>query len=170
MRGRIKLALTSGTLIAGSAIAYHFVGHLTPKPYVTLPPAASVASVQTAVAAPSAKPVSHPLKKVISSLGVASFYSDFFDGKRTANGEIFDQKLMTACHKTLPFGTLVRVINVATGRSVVVRINDRGVLAPSRVIDLSHAAATEIGMLESGVAKVRLEILGRVKNADSQPL
>ena len=101
---------------------------------------------------------------------MASFYSDFFDGKRTANGEIFDQTLLTACHKTLPFGTLVRVINLATGRSVVVRINDRGVLTPSRVIDLSHAAASEIGMLGAGVAKVRLEILGKVKSVESQPL
>ena len=105
----------------------------------------------------------------MSSLGVASFYSDLFDGRRTANGEIFDQNLMTACHRSLPFGTLVRVINVATGRSVVVRINDRGIMA-SRVIDLSHAAANEIGMLESGVAKVRLEILGRVRHPETQPL
>ncbi len=101
---------------------------------------------------------------------MASFYNDSFDGRRTANGETFNQKLMTACHKTLPFGTLVRVINVATGRSVVVRINDRGVLTPSRVIDLSHAAASEIGMLEAGVAKVRIEILGRAKAAESRPL
>ncbi len=108
-------------------------------------------------------------KNPIASLGIASFYSDLFDGKRTANGEIFNQNLMTACHRSLPFGTLVRVINIATGRSVIVRINDRGVMA-SRVIDLSHAAANELGMLGSGVAKVRLEILGKVRQAEAQPL
>ena len=172
MRGRIKLALTSGTLVAGSAIAYHFVGHatLTAQP-AALPAVSTVANViPPPPPPPTAKPAVHPFRTAISNLGMASFYSDFFNGKRTANGEVFDQNLMTACHKTLPFGTLMRVINVATGRSVVVRINDRGILTPSRVIDLSHAAATEIGMLESGVAKVRLEILGRVKRVDAQAL
>ncbi len=106
----------------------------------------------------------------MTTLGMASFYNNSFDGKRTANGETFDQKLMTACHRTLPFGTLVRVINVATGRSVVVRINDRGLMSPSRVIDLSHAAASEIGILEAGVAKVRLEILGKAQAAEVHPL
>ena len=101
----------------------------------------------------------------MGTLGMASFYGDLFDGKRTANGEVFDRTQMTACHRTLPFGTLVRVINVASGRSVVVRINDRG-LAPSRLIDLSRAAASEIGILESGVAKVRLEVLSKVKGAE----
>ena len=118
---------------------------------------------------PVAKAAKHPLRAVMSTLGMASFYNDSFDGKRTANGETFDQKLLTACHKTLPFGTLVRVINVATGRSVIVRINDRGI-TPSRVIDLSHAAAVEIGMLQAGVAKVRLEILSRSNAASSHPL
>ena len=105
----------------------------------------------------------------MATLGMASFYNDSFDGKRTANGETFDQKLLTACHRTLPFGTLVRVINIATGKSVIVRINDRGDLTPSRIIDLSHAAASEIGMLRAGVAKVRLEILAKSKS-DTRPL
>ena len=168
MRGRIKLALTSGTLIAGAAIAYHVTSHP-----VAAPPAQSVptASLTPSPNAPIviATQLKHRFKNPIASLGIASFYSDLFDGKRTANGEIFNQNLMTACHRSLPFGTLVRVINIATGRSVIVRINDRGVMA-SRVIDLSHAAANELGMLGSGVAKVRLEILGKVRQAEAQPL
>ena len=91
--------------------------------------------------------------------GIASWYGDVFDGHRTANGEIFDQGAMTACHRTLPFGTLVRVINLRNRHSVVVRINDRGVLTPERLIDLSSAAAQKLGMLERGTAPVRLEIV-----------
>jgi rare lipoprotein A len=120
------------------------------------------------IASPAAEPAHHPLRTMMGTLGMASFYSDLFDGKRTANGEIFDKTQLTACHRTLPFGTLVRVINVASGRSVIVRINDRG-LESSRIIDLSHAAASEIGILESGVAKVRLEVLSRV-NGTRQPM
>ena len=167
MRGRIQLALTSGTLIAGAAIAYHFTTHTAPLPRTAPISSASLTppSAPPVVAPPQPK---HHFQNPIS-LGLASFYSDLFEGRRTANGEVFNQNLMTACHRSLPFGTLVRVINVATGRSVVVRINDRGVMA-SRVIDLSHAAATELGMLESGVAKVRLEILGKVRRPEEQPL
>ena len=108
------------------------------------------------------------LRGVISSaeMGMASWYGGLFNGKRTANGEVFDTETMTACHRTLPFGTLVRVINMATGRSVIVRINDRGSMTPSRIIDLSHAAAAEIGMLGAGVAKVRLEVLSKVEDAE----
>lgn len=98
--------------------------------------------------------------EVVSSLkGLASWYGPGFHGRRSANGERFDQNALTAAHKTLPFGTLVRVTNLNNGTSVVVRINDRGPYAGSRVIDLSRRAAQEIGMLGSGVANVKLEIL-----------
>ena len=90
--------------------------------------------------------------------GIGSWYGDVFDGQPTASGEIFDQSALTACHPTLPFGTLVRVINLRNKRSVVVRINDRGI-RPDRVIDLSSAAAEKIGMLETGIAPVKIEIL-----------
>jgi rare lipoprotein A len=91
--------------------------------------------------------------------GIASWYGGMFDGRRTANGEIYDKEAMTACHRTLPFGTLVRVINLRNRHSVVVRINDRGVLTPERIIDLSSAAAEKLGMLDRGTAPVRLEIV-----------
>lgn len=91
--------------------------------------------------------------------GLASWYGAVLDGHTTASGEIFHKEALTACHPTLPFGTLVRVINLRNRRSVVVRITDRGVLFPNRVIDLSSAAAMQIGMLRRGLAPVRLEVL-----------
>lgn len=94
------------------------------------------------------------------SSGAASWYGPGFDGRRTANGETFDQNALTAAHRTLPFGTQVRVTYQGTGESVVVRINDRGPYAPGRVIDLSREAAEEIGLLGAGVGEVTLEVLG----------
>jgi rare lipoprotein A len=106
----------------------------------------------------------------MTDLGMASWYGGVRDGHRTASGEIFDKTLLTACHRTLPFGTLVKVIDIASGRSVVVRINGRGVLSPDRIIDLSSAAADELGILRAGVAKVRLEVLHKVEHtATPQP-
>ncbi len=93
--------------------------------------------------------------------GMASWYGPGFHGRRTANGERFNQNSLTAAHRSLPFGTKVRVTNMNNGRSVIVRINDRGPYAGRRIIDLSAAAARVLGMVGSGVAPVRLEILGR---------
>jgi len=92
----------------------------------------------------------------IASQGVASFYTE---GQRTANGEKFNTLDLTAAHPTLPFGTRLRVTNAATGRSVTVRINDRGPYVPGRVVDLSYSAADAIGMVGSGVAKVKLDVV-----------
>jgi len=91
-----------------------------------------------------------------SSYGVASFYRH---DTHTASGEPFDQRKLTAAHRTLPFGTHVRVTNLATGRSVTVRINDRGPFIAGRIVDLSYAAADQIGMVGRGVTKVKLDIL-----------
>lgn len=93
--------------------------------------------------------------------GMASWYGPGFHGRRTANGERFNQYGMTAAHRTLPIGTQVRVTNLNNGRSVVVRINDRGPFSGGRIIDLSKGAARLIGVIQSGVAPVRLEVLGR---------
>lgn len=90
---------------------------------------------------------------------VASWYGPGFNGHLTANGEVFDQEAMTAAHPTLPFGTLVRVTNLNNGKQVVVRINDRGPFVAGRGIDLSHRAAQALGMENSGVAPVALQIL-----------
>jgi len=91
--------------------------------------------------------------------GRASYYADKFDGRRTANGEIFDQDALTAAHRTLPMGSLVKVTCEKTGRSVTVRVNDRGPFTGSRVIDVSKAAARELGMLNAGLTDVTLELL-----------
>lgn len=88
--------------------------------------------------------------------GLASFYGEGFQGRTTANGERFDRRAMTAAHRTLPFGSCVRVENLGNGRSVEVRVNDRGPYVRGRIIDVSEAAARELGMLQQGVARVRL--------------
>ena len=91
--------------------------------------------------------------------GMASWYGGKFQGRKTANGEIFDTNELTAAHKTLPFNTVVRVTNLKNSKTVIVRINDRGPFVAGRVIDLSHAAAEAIDMAVSGVALVELEIV-----------
>ncbi|MGC1828919.1 MAG: septal ring lytic transglycosylase RlpA family protein [Candidatus Acidiferrales bacterium] len=91
--------------------------------------------------------------------GVASWYGFPFDGRRTSNGEIYDMNEFTAAHRTLPFGAVVRVTNLANGRETEVRINDRGPFVANRVIDLSHAAAEALEMIGPGTAPVRLTLL-----------
>jgi rare lipoprotein A len=99
----------------------------------------------------------HPVAKAnSSSYGVASFYTE---DEWTANGERFNTHAMTAAHPTLPFGTRLRVTNVSNGRSVVVRINDRGPYVPGRVVDLSEQAAETLGMVERGIVKVKLDVV-----------
>jgi len=93
--------------------------------------------------------------------GMASWYGPGFHGRRSASGERFNQNAMTAAHRTLPFGTRVRVTNLNNGRSVTVRINDRGPFIRGRIIDLSIGAARKINMVNSGVAPVRVEVLGQ---------
>jgi len=92
----------------------------------------------------------------IASRGVASFYTE---GTETASGEKFDTHDLTAAHPTLPFGTKLRVTNVATGRSVTVRVNDRGPYVPGRNVDVSYSAAAALGMVGSGLAKVRMDVV-----------
>ncbi len=95
-----------------------------------------------------------------SETGIASWYGPTFHGKRTANGEIFDQNELTAAHRTLQMPSLVRVTNLENGRSIVVRINDRGPFSKGRVIDVSKRSAELLGFKAKGTAKVRLDLLG----------
>ena len=106
--------------------------------------------------APAPKPSSRVLH---SSNGQASWYGPGFYGNRTANGEVFRPGTMTAAHRTLPFGTKVKVTNLWNGRTTVVRINDRGPFHGNRVIDLAHGAAHTLGVTASGIAQVRLDVL-----------
>ena len=92
--------------------------------------------------------------------GLASWYGPGFYGRRTASGAVYTGTALTAAHPSLPFGTLVRVTNLANGRTVVVVIDDRGPFVHGRVIDLSMAAARRLGMIQDGVVQVRLEVVG----------
>jgi rare lipoprotein A len=92
-------------------------------------------------------------------IGIASYYAAKFHGRRTASGEKFSQKVLTAAHLTLPFGTLLKVTNLQNMKSVIVRVNDRGPHVRGRIVDLSRAAAELIGMRHTGTARVELEIL-----------
>jgi rare lipoprotein A len=91
--------------------------------------------------------------------GLASWYGGKFQGRLTSSGEVFDTNLLTAAHRTLPFGTLVKVTNLANGLSTVVRINDRGPFVEGRIVDLSRAAAEQIDMVGAGTARVSVEVL-----------
>ena len=91
--------------------------------------------------------------------GEASWYGPGFYGNLTANGEVYQPGTMTAAHRTLPFGTKVRVTNLWNGRTAVIRINDRGPFIDHRVIDLGHGAASHLGLTASGIAQVKLEVL-----------
>ncbi len=94
-----------------------------------------------------------------ASIGQASWYGPGFYGNRTASGEVFRPGTLTAAHRSLPFGTLVRVTNLNNGRSALVRINDRGPFHGGRIIDLAHGAAQQLGVTSSGTAQVKLEVV-----------
>jgi rare lipoprotein A len=102
--------------------------------------------------------------------GMASWYGYPYHGRHAASGEIYDMEQMTAAHRTLPFGTRVRVVNLTNEKAVEVRINDRGPFVGGRVIDLSKAAARAVDMLPSGVAAVRLELVDQVEQPESIPV
>ena len=118
--------------------------------------AKDTAAAMTMVPPPKIKTVPSVVR-VMS--GEASWYGPGFFGNRTANGEVYQRGTMTAAHRTLPFGTKVRVTNLWNGRSEVIRINDRGPFVHHRVIDLGHGAASSLGLTASGIAQVRLEVL-----------
>ena len=95
--------------------------------------------------------------------GTASFYSNSFNGKKTANGEIYSQKKMTAACNVLPLGTWIRVTNLRNGRSVLVKTNDRLHSRMKRVVDLSRSAAEKLNYIKSGLTRVKVEVLGKKK-------
>ena len=96
-----------------------------------------------------------------AEVGDASYYAGKFEGRRTASGERYHGRALTAAHRTLPFGTRLRVTNLDNGRSVEVVVNDRGPHRRGRILDLSRRAASELGMLRAGVARVRVEVVDR---------
>ena len=129
---------------------------LLSRPAATSPSAASAASATPASLASQASG-SHRWASQLH--GVASWYGGKFNGRRTASGERFDMYAMTACHPTLPFGTVVKVVDRTNHRSVIVRITDRGKLFKGRIIDLSYGAAKKLAMVKPGLAQVDLKVL-----------
>jgi rare lipoprotein A len=132
-------------------------------------PIETPASMQPQAAAVISPPKKRPsfLKRIASNVGHASWYGAVLNGHKTASGETFDMNQMTACHRTLPFGTMVKVVDTHSGKSVIVRINDRGVLFADRIIDLSRGAADRLGIRKIGVANVRLEVLNKKQAAQA---
>ena len=128
---------------------------LAPEPVQAVAPKAPVV-VQPPVVAP---PKPEKTLVVSTSTGEASWYGPGFFGNRTANGEVFRPGTMTAAHRTLPFGTKVKVTNLRNGKETIVRINDGGPFSGHRVIDIAHGAAQHLGLVSSGIAQVRLEVL-----------
>ena len=93
--------------------------------------------------------------------GIASWYGDDFHGWTTASGELYDMHALTAAHRTLPLGTVVRIVNVVNGKHVIIRINDRGPYVHGRILDLSYAAAKGLGMVQDGISAIQLEVVGK---------
>mgnify|MGYP001240224106 FL=1 len=167
----------SATLLPVDAADFLDQGHadpIAPSDLVAPPAAIPSATVKATLSpsdvdeaqdtAPAMTVVPPPKIKTVPSVvrvitGEASWYGPGFFGNRTANGELYQRGTMTAAHRTLPFGTKVRVTNLWNGRSEVIRINDRGPFVHHRVIDLGHGAASSLGLTASGIAQVRLEVL-----------
>lgn len=113
-----------------------------------------------AMSACSPKMAGPPPRKGAELVGTASWYGPKYHGRTTASGERYDMEALTAAHRTLPFGTRVRVTNLVNGRKIVLKVNDRGPFIAGRVIDVSRRAARELDFLEAGLAEVRIEVLG----------
>ncbi len=134
-------------LLFGCASSPRFTrGNETPRP--------PVSSTRSAPTTPSSNG-----RALLTLEGLASFYADDFHGRKTSNGETYDMHGLTAAHRNFPFGTRIKVTNLANGRTTLVRVNDRGPFHIDRIIDLSLGAARELGFEKEGTAKVKLEVI-----------
>lgn len=135
------------------------VATVPPAPPITAqtPASQEPASIEEAPEEPAVS--SHSKKAIYTEIGWASWYGPSYNHRRAANGEIYDQDKLSAAHRTLPLNSVARVTNIKTGESVVVRITDRGPFVPDRIIDLSKAAAKNVGVYQHGTAKVKIEVL-----------
>ena len=134
------------------------------------PPVADLPSPPETKQTPRAAKIPEPAQPTRTETGLASWYGAKHHGKRTASGEVFNQEHFTAAHPTLPWGTRVKVINLDNGKSVDVRINDRGPFKQGRIIDVSRAAARALGMVRQGIATVRIEWLSDPDKANELSL
>ena len=144
-------------LVAGVALVLAVAGCVTSPTSVSTPP--TDASTPAIVSPPPADMTPPAAQPPLVLTGQASWYGEPHQGQKTASGEIFDMGQFTAAHRTLPLGTRLLVTNLRNGRSVEVRVNDRGPVAAGRIIDLSYAAAKELGAVSDGVFPVRLRVL-----------
>ena len=161
-------------LAVGAALASISAVHAQPASAPAATPALPAATAAPApTPAPMAAPATAPTPKMAApatasgdaSEGKVAHYGAKFNGRKTASGEVFNVNAMTMAHKTLPFGTRVKVTNLANKKSVVVRVNDRGPSSPDRIGDLTTGAARKIGMTRAGVVEARLEVVGQAKPA-----
>ncbi len=166
--------MTRATGAALLAVLFSLAGcaHRTPAPAAPLPqlrPAEPAPppppSIRPSEVSPQASSAEEP---VFTQTGVASFYAARFHGRKTASGRPYDRESLTAAHRTLAFGMIVRVTNTANGRVVKVQVNDRGPHAKNRIIDLSHAAARALG-IRNGIAHVRLQVFESDQPAPVRP-
>ena len=160
MTATLTIAFAVAALASSAAIAQAPPRSTTPDlaaaAATTMAPGPATAAANTAPAPVLSAPAAghtHAME------GLAAYYAKRLDGRRTAGGKSFNQNALVAAHRTLPFGTKVRVVNKKNGRSVTVRIVDRGPTEPARVIDLSRAAASKLGMRRRGVVPVKLEVV-----------
>ena len=163
LRSLVLAALAAGVGAGSAAVAQTDDGVRAPRDssLVWSPaPSVVVAAADSAALAALAVPPPAPVRRGrLVATGVASFYGERFRGRRTASGQRFDPDALTAAHRTLPVGTRLRVTHVRSGRSVVVRVSDRGPHVRGRVIDLSRAAARRLGIVRAGTGRVRVERL-----------
>ena len=160
----VMVTFTTRTVLADARLS-HSVVDIAGAPLNATPSSESLDVKASQIAAQeaakeAARAEQAALKRGDRLHGIASWYGGVFQGRKTASGERYDMYAMTACHPTLPFGSLVKVINHRNHRSVVVKITDRGDLVEqNRIIDLSYGAAQRLAMTKSGLAKVDLEVL-----------
>jgi len=161
-RRLVWLAAAAALLAAGCTSALD-----PPRPIQAAspaPPPPHAAAAPYVMPPPRPRPARIVLKRPgYEAVGMASWYGRRYHGRRTASGERFDMRAATAAHPTLPFGTRVRVTNLGNGRSVIVRINDRGPFTKRRIIDVSRAAAERLGFIRAGVARVRVQVVQRAR-------
>ena len=158
MRGWCGIAAACGVLLVVTGCGHRErVAAAPPPPPVLASPGAVNPEPEAGVEeVPQGRPI-------YTEVGMASWYGPPYHNRRAANGKIYDQNAVTAAHRTLPLGSLIRVTNLANGRSAMMRITDRGPFVPGRILDLSLGAAKELGMWRAGTAKVRIEVFASPK-------
>lgn len=157
MRAWGGIAVVCGALLMVTGCAHRErVAAAPPPPPIAATPAPTPEPEAGSGEIPKGRPI-------YTEVGVASWYGPPYNRRRAANGKIYDQNAVTAAHRTLPLGSLIRVTNLENGRSATMRVTDRGPFVPGRILDLSRGAAKELGMLRTGTAKVRIEVYASPK-------